>query len=189
MLCQHIVPLMNKNIAQGYYDADKTLIERFPIIPTKQHDIYVNGLMLSYSRISITLDPLSICWILQWSMLSSRLSHRIPLLRPVLTSSARPAMSVLHKKNSGSRFLVWDLPSAALDSSRRSCAPSITKGSTSTVTSRYTWPDTRRSTNKCRAWRWLCWYWLQDMCALLPWGSQGTLPKDCSPDLQVSGLI
>ncbi len=43
MLQQHIVPLMHRNKSQGYYDANKTMIERCPIIPIKQHCIYANG--------------------------------------------------------------------------------------------------------------------------------------------------
>ncbi len=33
MLCQHIIPLKHRNVAQGYYDADKTMIKRCPLIP------------------------------------------------------------------------------------------------------------------------------------------------------------
>ena len=43
MLRRHIVPLIHKNEAHGYYDADKTMIERCPIIPIDQHGIYANG--------------------------------------------------------------------------------------------------------------------------------------------------
>ncbi len=43
MLRQHIVPLKHKNVAQGYYDTDKRMIEHCPIIPINQHGIYANG--------------------------------------------------------------------------------------------------------------------------------------------------
>ncbi len=43
MLCQHIIPLKHNNVAHGYYDADKTMIEHCPIIPINQHGIYANG--------------------------------------------------------------------------------------------------------------------------------------------------
>ena len=43
MLRKDIVPLIHKNEAQGYYDANKTMIERCPIIPMEQHGIYANG--------------------------------------------------------------------------------------------------------------------------------------------------
>ncbi len=43
MLCQHIIPIKHKNVAQGYYNADKTMIERCPIIPMDQHCIDANG--------------------------------------------------------------------------------------------------------------------------------------------------
>ncbi len=43
MLQQHIVPLKHKNVAHRYYDADKMMIEHWPIIPIEQHGIYTNG--------------------------------------------------------------------------------------------------------------------------------------------------
>jgi len=43
MLRRHIVPLIHKNEAHGYYDADKMMIERCPIIPMEQHGIYANS--------------------------------------------------------------------------------------------------------------------------------------------------
>ncbi len=43
MLRQHIIPLMHKNVAQGYYNADKIMIEQCHIIPIEQHGIYANG--------------------------------------------------------------------------------------------------------------------------------------------------
>ncbi len=43
MLCQHIVPLKHNNLAQGYYNTDRTMIKRCPIIPIEQHGIYANG--------------------------------------------------------------------------------------------------------------------------------------------------
>ncbi len=43
MLHSHIVPLVHKNQAIGLFqDPDKTMIERCPIIPIKQHGIYHN---------------------------------------------------------------------------------------------------------------------------------------------------
>ncbi len=42
MLHQHIVSLVHKNLAYGYSNSDKTMIERCPIIPIKQHVIYAN---------------------------------------------------------------------------------------------------------------------------------------------------
>ncbi len=32
-----------RNVAKGYYDADKTMIKHCPIIPINQYGIYANG--------------------------------------------------------------------------------------------------------------------------------------------------
>ncbi len=42
MLHQHIVPLVNKNLAYGYSNSGKIMIEQCLIIPIKQHGIYAN---------------------------------------------------------------------------------------------------------------------------------------------------
>ncbi len=42
MLRQHIAPLVHKNAAQEYYNADRTMIKRCSIIPIEQHGIYAN---------------------------------------------------------------------------------------------------------------------------------------------------
>ncbi len=44
MLRPHIVPLVHKNRAYGFFHKpNKTIIERCPIIPIEQHGIYHNG--------------------------------------------------------------------------------------------------------------------------------------------------
>ncbi len=43
MLRQHIVSLVHKHIAHGYYNVNKPMIKQCPIIPIEQHSIYANG--------------------------------------------------------------------------------------------------------------------------------------------------
>ncbi len=37
------IPLVHKNLAQGYYNAEKMINKQCPIIPIEQHGIYANG--------------------------------------------------------------------------------------------------------------------------------------------------
>lgn len=43
MLCQHIVPIEHKNLARGFYDPKKVMIECSQIIQIWQHGIYAGG--------------------------------------------------------------------------------------------------------------------------------------------------
>ncbi len=43
LVCTCSVIIVHRNIAQGYYNADRMMIEQCPIIPSKQHGIYANG--------------------------------------------------------------------------------------------------------------------------------------------------